>query len=468
MEQQDSPDNWLNALLTPLPEEKIRQAINENNEQWLDIEENIARLGSLTHDQIDIPEIRRQALNLLATESKDFRLLVHLLRTLQHGGNATELMLAAQLLTQYVQHYWQQAWPENKAHKIRFAQQVIKRFEAATETFASTANEAQRDAMPGELAYLAKLWRDNDCPALAESADALFTGYQRCMRETASRPVVPAQTANHPPVSSVPVMAQQPTPSVSVEHHDVKSWRATLLNVAGILCERQPGSPTGWRLRRHAIWQNITQAPQAESDGRTALAAFSTDRMADYLAGANNADMALWQQVEQSLILSPYWFDGHALSAKIAAHLGYHDVAEAIRDEVNLFLRRIPQLGELLFNDHTPFIGTATKQWLAVALSRNEFAPAAQPSEELQTARQHLMEQGLEAALRYLDGLPEGEPRDRFLRQYSAAQLMEEAGMIRLAQQHYRELFRTGLRTSLSDWEPALLVCLEEKLTSEQ
>ncbi|SQI27099.1 type VI secretion-associated protein, family [Salmonella enterica subsp. arizonae] len=110
-------------------------------------------------------------------------------------------------------------------------------------------------------------------------------------------------------------MVQQNVPVISVESHDEKSWRETLLKVAGILCERQPDHPQGYRLRRHAIWQNITVAPQAENDGRTPLAAFSADIMADYQTRESSADRALWQQVEQSLILAPYWFDGHALSA---------------------------------------------------------------------------------------------------------------------------------------------------------
>lgn len=470
--EQYSPDDWLNALLTPLPDEKICQPIREDNELWINIEDNIARLGSLAHSQIDIPEIRQQTLSLLATESKDFRLVVHLLRTLQHNGNATELLSAAQLLVQYVQHYWQQAWPKNKTHKIRFAQQVIKRFEAAAENFASKAIEAQRDAMPGELAFLAKLWRDNECPVLAEAVDGLFTLYQRCMREQSSAPVASfssVQTKESVLVSPTAVAAVQGvTPAVSVENHDEKSWRATLLKVAGILCDRQPDNPLGYRLRRHAIWQGITSAPQTESDGRTVLAAFSTDIMMDYQTRARNAaDVALWQQVEQSLILAPYWFDGHALSADIAEKLGFHSVADAIKDEVTCFLQRIPQLDVLLFNDRTPFFTESTRRWLKPVTSKLP-AHVLSPGDDALIARQCLHEQGLDAALQYIEALPEGEPRDQFYRQYLVAQLLEEAGMIQLARHHYRVLFKTGLQIRLADWEPALLAYLEEKLTKEQ
>lgn len=86
---------------------------------------------------------------------------------------------------------------------------------------------------------------------------------------------------------------------MNIDSHDDKAWRDTLLKVATILCERQPDSPLGYRLRRHALWQNITSLPQAEGDGRTPLAAVPADMMDNYLSRLNNADMALWQQVEK-------------------------------------------------------------------------------------------------------------------------------------------------------------------------
>ncbi|WP_432804438.1 type VI secretion system domain-containing protein [Escherichia coli] len=43
---------------------------------------------------------------------------------------------------------------------------------------------------------------------------------------------------------------------------------------------------------------------------------------------------ALWQQVEKSVLLAPYWLDGHCLSAQTALRLGYKQVADTIRDEV--------------------------------------------------------------------------------------------------------------------------------------
>ncbi|MEW5188345.1 type VI secretion system ImpA family N-terminal domain-containing protein, partial [Citrobacter freundii] len=121
------PDIWISHLLENLPDDKLAKPLKDDNPAWEYIDSEIVKLGSLAHSQLDIPEIQRRGLVLLASESKDFRLLAHLLRTLQHAGDH---LLALRLLALYVEHYWTVAAPQNATHKKRFALQVIKRFEA--------------------------------------------------------------------------------------------------------------------------------------------------------------------------------------------------------------------------------------------------------------------------------------------------------------------------------------------------
>ena len=467
-----NPDVWISHLLENLPEAKLACALKEDNPAWEYIDGAMLKLGSLAHDQLDIPEIQRRGLELLASESKDFRLLAHLLRTLQHAGNP---LLALRLLALYVEHYWVVAAPQNPAHKQRFAAQVLKRFESGADSFAEGADTLQRDSLLAELARLAQCWQEHNIPALAQAVDDLSSLYRRAYRGTqAVQPVAPASSSRSSPADAAPVSSPaavpvNPAPTIDIDSHDDKAWRDTLLKVAAILCERSPGSPQGYRLRRHALWHNITSVPQAESDGRTPLAAVSADMAADYQARLASADMALWQQVEKSLLLAPYWLDGHYLSAQTAQRLGYTDAAEAIRDEVTRFLARLPRLATLLFNALTPYISEPTKQWLVAAQdSHNQATSVTQTSEEHLAARECFTGLGLEAALHYLEALPEGSPRDQFHRQYFGAQLMEEAGMEKLAQQQYRMLFRLGLQMRLADWEPSLLEQLESKFTAEQ
>lgn len=464
-----NPEFWLSHLLEILPEEKLTAKLSDDNPQWEYIDGEIVKLGSLNHAQLDVPELQRQGLMLLASESKDFRLVAHLLRTLQHAGNP---LLALRMLMQYVAHYWTTGWPQNAANKGRFASQILKRFESGIAGFAAASAPEQRDFLLGELTKLAQCWQSHNMPELASATDDLFALYQRAFRDRspATATSVPSiVTTDTPAAISAPSAPDTavPAPVVSIDSHSDKAWRDTLLKVAAILCERQPDSPLGYRLRRQALWQTITSVPQSESDGRTPLAAVSADMTADYRARLASADVALWQQVENSLLLAPYWMDGHYLSVQIAKRLEFSDVAEAIRDEVRRFLTRLPQLTALSFNDHTPFISDATRKWLADEPTKST-GTVMDGDELTQQVWQSYREQGLEAALVLAEQQPQHSPRRRFYNQFLTAQLLDASGMAQLAQQHYRMLFKAGLQTMLSDWEPSLLKQLEEKLTQEQ
>lgn len=165
------PNVWMSHLLEKLPEEKQASALKDDNPDWEYIDGEIVKLGSLAHSQLNIPELQQRGLLLLASESKDFRLLAHLLRTLQHAGDPLQ---ALRLLTLYMEHYWTVAAPQNMAHKKRFASQVIKRFEAGITVFAKSAVTAQRDALLGELAKLAQCWQSHNVPELAQATDDLL------------------------------------------------------------------------------------------------------------------------------------------------------------------------------------------------------------------------------------------------------------------------------------------------------
>lgn len=458
---------WVSSLLENMSDEKLESALKDDNPDWEYIDGEIVKLGSLTHNQLDILEIQRRGLMLLASESKDFRLLAHLLRTLQHAGDP---QLAVRLLALYVEHFWIAAAPQNAIYKKRIASQIIKRFEPGVADFAENATTVQRDALLSELAKLELCWQTHDASELIQATDDLSALYRRAfVKAEPTRvpdPALPTSTDATDNMLRQSLVAENiPAPLINIDTHSDTAWRDTLLKVAAILCERQPASPQGWRLRRYALWQTITSTPQAGLDGRTLLAAVSADRVADYQSRLACADMTLWQEIETSILLAPYWFDGHYLSAQTALNLGYKRTAEAIRDEAACFIERLPQLADLLFHDHTPFMSAQTKQWLATPIIHA--TTVIQTTEEALTVRACFSTQGLEAALRCLDTLPECGPRDNFHRQYLAAQLTEEAGMVQLAQQQYRVLFRAGLRMMLTDWEPSLLEQIEQRFTAE-
>lgn len=458
----EKPD-WLEQLTAPLPEDKIRSRLSDDNQHWAFIDSEMVRLGALSHGSLNLAEIQQRILGLLAAESKDFRLVAHLLRTLQHGGQPQEIILALQLLCAWVREYWRLAWPEKAAVKRRLAQQVIKRFASAAQGFCERADDEQRQEVLGELAHLAQLWQAEE-KDLAQEADALGAAYRR---RPERRPTIAETESENLPQLAVSAPATAVAPTLTIDESGDKAWRQTQLRMAGILCARQPDNPLGYCLRRNAIWESISSAPQPQADGRTPLAAFSADRMAEYLSEAAQPDLSLWQQVEESLTLAPYWFEGHRLSADIAQRLGYKRVAGAIREELQLFLQRLPQLGELSFNDRTPFLSDAAREWLSGS-SEAAAVPSAQTGIDKETIWQRWQQQGLEAALAAIDETAQKQgPRGRFYCQLLGARLLQEAGLTALAQQSYRHLSLVARGITLADWEPDLIMQLEQQLNGK-
>ncbi|MFB9087552.1 type VI secretion system ImpA family N-terminal domain-containing protein [Erwinia tracheiphila] len=79
-------EQWLASITAPLPAEKICSRVADEHPDWAFIDGEIMKLGSLEHRSLDTAAIQQRILRLLAQESKDFRLMVHLLRLLQHSG----------------------------------------------------------------------------------------------------------------------------------------------------------------------------------------------------------------------------------------------------------------------------------------------------------------------------------------------------------------------------------------------
>lgn len=86
--------NWSEQLLAPLDPGQISSMVSDSNPDWEYIDGEMIKFGSLTHASLDIEAIQSRILTLLSATTKDLRLVVHLLRTLQHAGNAEEITLA--------------------------------------------------------------------------------------------------------------------------------------------------------------------------------------------------------------------------------------------------------------------------------------------------------------------------------------------------------------------------------------
>ncbi|RAT16563.1 type VI secretion protein [Lonsdalea populi] len=462
---------WCQRLLTPLPVDRVSGAVPADDPLWEDVETEMVKLGSLAHSQVDINAVAEQCMTLLESRTKDLRVVVQLLRCLQHPAKAAPFATAFMLLDDWVNAYWTTAWPQNGLQKTRLMTQVAKRFDSVLPRVAENASVAELGQLLTLAEQFARRWS-----AVAPD-NTLFDDVTVSLRRAQSRraeqvkaneptPRAPAR-ADVASSSSPSSSGQAARPSVDINHSDDRAWRQTQLKVAELLVEQQADTPVGYRLRRHAIWSGITTPPLAAKGNATQLAPMSADMADDYKAALGQADKALWARVEQSLVLAPYWFEGHMLSAQIAAQLGCKATASAIADELHAFLTRLPTLRELTFNDGTPFLTDACREWVDTGQA-NGASSSGQSDDLAGEAAKCRTEKGLNAALALLDKkmAKMKEPRGRFYAQLILADLLAEEGMKTLATQHYHALWQESQRLGLSQWEPGLVSRLERFATS--
>lgn len=465
---------WCTRLLTPLPDEQIRGAVLADEPRWDYVETELVKLGSLAHGQVDLNAVAEACLGLLESRTKDMRVLAQLLRCLQHPAKATPMGAALSLLEAWIQAYWLLAWPGNASQKQRLMVQIIKRFEGALPRVSDSASAAELAQLLAQAEQLERVWLAL-CPDKGELLDPLLMGLKRAQRQQVaqaqadasvspgSRAVVAAAAATGMAGSMV-LSGSTKGSGVEIDSSNDRAWRQTQLKVADLLIERQPEAAVGYRLRRHAIWAGITTPPMVARDNKTQLAPMSVDMVDEYRAAMNTPEQGLWQRIEQSLTLAPYWFEGHRLSAEVAQKLGFAAVAKAIAEELDGFLQRLPALRDLAFSDGSPFLSPESGRWLQPVRGGGGGEGESCLAEEI--AQRH-GEQGVAAALALLDErmAQMKEPRDRFHAQLVQAELLAQEGMEALARQHYQHLWQEASRLGLSHWEPGLVSRLESQAT---
>jgi len=433
------------------------------------LDDEVMKIGSLAHTEIDWPRVEREALMILSDRSKDLRVLGFLMLALQQGGNGERFTLSLYLLQQVLATWWEQAWPRpgdrgQRPRKMLFSQILQRSVKAvASLNFDSNVGDCRGFGLQ-LLEQIGTRATELDLPL--DPISDLRRAVEQLPKPSDPAPVAPTSGTTSTPTAAAPESMVQSGPAsladLTLDPGNERATRQNLLKVADLLTTNTPHSPLGYRMRRYAIWQGITSVPPTRDEVRTDLAAVSADRVAEYRESLDKTpDLALWQRIEQSLSVSPFWLDGHWLSARAATSLGFHDCAEAIREDLKAFVERLPKLAELTFNDGTPFLDAEAVDWLHTAPARSNGAGADASSwdQALDQALELIGQNALPAAMQLMnEGLAEArEPRDRFYWRLASARLLKEAGLGALATQHIADLQSQIQELALNEWEPALI-----------
>lgn len=437
------------------------------------VESQMMKVGSLSHSEVKWQEVEQSALKLLAEQSKDLKILAILLQCLQHQSTPERYILSLQLFVDFIEKYWLSCFPAPGKRGVlprrKFFSQILQRsYQAGEKIEVARFDFEQKGQLEQVIGQLEEAAKAQQLPTDAVEELAVLMKRQMASVSEPAQESEQSDNASATSEEAASVTATTKSTPLSIDTSSERAIKQTLLKVADFLTDMDEGPVLGLRLRRFAVWFSITSLPEANSQGETQLMPVSADRIQDYQEQLQRgASLALWRKVEQSLALSPYWFDGHYLSAQIAEKLSEPNWSEAIRHELALFIARLPGLSKLSFKGKLPFASDATLQWINSANQEAQEQGGSDWNARRTEALQLAKEGGLSVALAMLnDGLQSAnEPREKAYWRLLSADLMREYKLGAMAGQSYQALYGQISQMSVGQWEPSLIQHLESYRT---
>ncbi|HBP1183217.1 type VI secretion system protein TssA [Pseudomonas aeruginosa] len=461
----------LDVLLAPFDPRQPAGVFDEEEESFQAIELEMVKLGGLHASSIDWAYVDTASRQYLVNNAKHFRVAGHLVVTRLRSQTWSAWADAAGLLAGMVERFWETGYPKPGTLGLPAKRKLLAlQLERLGEALAGLAP-----------ASFAARWADVAGQALDSlHAHAEGTKLDQAqilrLRAKLSRrvsemqaPVRDSGAAEATSKAERQVFSEEFFASAAGAQNSEREGRRSLLAVAELINRQDAYDPTGYQLRRFALWAHLTSAPPAR-DGRTELMAVPVDIVEGYQeALASNAlKPVLLQRVEKSVTSSPYWIRGSYLASMIAERLEMPQVAMAIRHRTEHFLLRLPTLMDLQFSDGRPFVDIEVQSWVSGAGARDEVA--AQTGSDFATLRGELttcLGAGVEAFLVQIEQmqLASTSPRERCHTLTIAADLLHARGLKWLATSLYATAEQMRTSVSLEQWEPELFNHLARRVS---
>ncbi|MFT5236358.1 MAG: type VI secretion system protein VasJ [Shewanella sp.] len=432
------------------------------------VESQLMKVGSLSHADVQWGEVETAVVTLLETRTKDLKLVIYLMQCLQYQASLERFSLSLGILDTFMKEYWETCYPAPGARGVlprrKYFSQIMQRTIKSGESIDTQFCEPQsKDLL---LARLSSLHDSAEQLALPTDALSLLaTKLNRQLEQNENKVLTGTRST---PSESADGSSQKSAPKLEIDSSNDKATKQTLLKVADFISEFETGMGLSLRIRRFATWFSVTSAPEnANLAGETSLMPIAPDRVSEYLSQLEKgADMALLRRVELSLTLSPFWIDGHHLSAQIAMALGQFDWAKAIHEDTTAFVERLPKLLVMSFKGGVPFANAETQAWLDEGDGRSSFEGNGQGVEQKRAEVVELAESGgLSVAFASLNEHLQqaSEPRDSFYLRLLGADLKQSNQLLAMANIDYQVLYQQASHTVLADWEPTLMARLKQK-----
>jgi type VI secretion system protein VasJ len=457
------------------------------------IKGEIDKLTSMAGGQPAWPDVQRLSAEVLATKSKDLRVLswMSVAKVKLEGWKGFgEALVAYDAISRA---FWDTMYPDAKRARARInvfgwmVDQAAQHLEPLGVTMADGDAVRASDELVTELdRFLAE--KLGDAYAGPGSLRSLLREKVRSIPQVAPPPAAaPPPTAVAPAAVSTtsasattesaaasPQIATSAVAATSVDDVDqaVRANARAILEAAALVRRADPARAWPYRLQRWAVWIAVEDPPPAE-DGKTLLRVPPQDerrRVASLRDGEKWLE--LLNAAEEAAGKYLYWLDAHRYVALAMDKLGptFAGARETVGREVCAFVSRLPTVADFAFSDGTPFAEAGTKSWLADEAKRwggasgPSAGAAAASAEDEEVAKRLAEAQQMVSDGKVADGLAvasalasrAADARTRFRGQIAVARMAIEGSKPELARPMLESLLDDIHRHGLEAWEPGL------------
>jgi type VI secretion system protein VasJ len=467
------------------------------DEKFEQIKLEVDKANSVSGDKPNWGTVSTNAEELLQEKTKDFRVAAYL-ACAKCRSDLQSVLDGIVLLSEITQKFWDDMHPPLRRIRARAgmvgwwsdqAAPAVSEFKlAAKDNALVTAIEQQSTALD-------TLFRERfadtytGMSAIRESIRHLVrTCPKEKPKEEPKAPppkpaavesggeAAPAAAADAPPPKPRPAAPPPPPAAPALDSltacdNALEPAGLQLVKIARAYRALKPETAVAYRLGRLGTWLSFTGAPPA--DGGVTLVPSPPGAMKerfDTLVSAGEF-LALITEAEDACCDFPCWLDPHRYVSLAMGSMGalFLKAKEEMLMGIALFLKKIPTMPKLMFNDSTPFADGQTIMWieqevLPVLASGNGAggsSAAAAPSvldEPLKEARELAVKGELPKALGIVASAAAGAPTplDRFRGKLAMAQLCLNAGRYAVARSQLEGLTAQITRHDLTAWDPTL------------
>lgn len=469
MQMVSGMDELIESLLAPIPDGPPEGRFDAEDELYLSIDLEMVKLGGLHAGALDWSLVEINAIRYLQQRSKHFRIVGHLMSTWLRGQQWQGWTQSITLLAGMTECYWTSGFPRPGPEGLLARQ---KHYAALGQRVLQAVKQLQPSSHCSAATVQAT--RAVDALAAAEQKHGMATSLALALRPALERAIELAERAPFQPPRPLRTASAQPDRDalgngffpgpIELPLGSEKEIRSACLKLADLINQQDGFDPTGYLLRRRALWAGIHGTPPMKDGGRTEMMSVPADISIEYQEGlaGEGGSPALLMRIERSVASCPFWLRGSFIAASLAQRLEMPMVAVAIRSAVARFVQRLPMLRELRFSDGSPFIDEETLNWMSGEDEAVDGIGGGRVA-ALTRLRSELMDQqkegqSVEAILLGLQSRQAGQQslRERTYASAAAADLLHARGLTWLAQDLYSGIEHAMASHGASEWEPDL------------